>query len=155
MVGGMKRPLALVFALAACGPNYRYAYEGEGAFERCYALDYDNAAAPETRQQCWAAWLQSYSFGAGVDRRLHASFEERFGFPLVEAWAMTETGNGAVVIANHEPRHVGTNCFGRPMVSPALLSILKVLGRPYDQISNTTGTWVCAGKDGIIPSVST
>ena len=64
----MKRPLALVFALAACGPNYRYAYEGEGAFERCYALDYDNSAAPETRQQCWAAWLQSYSFGANVDR---------------------------------------------------------------------------------------
>ena len=43
----MKRPLAFVFALAACGPNYRYAYEGEGAFERCYALDYDNAAAPD------------------------------------------------------------------------------------------------------------
>ncbi len=55
-----------------------------------------------------------FGFGAGVDRRLHAAFEERFGFPLVEAWAMTETGNGAVVIANHEPRHVGTNCFGRP-----------------------------------------
>lgn len=64
----MKRSLALAFVLAACGPNYRYAYEGEGAFERCYALDYDNGAAPETRQQCWAAWLQSYSFGAGVDR---------------------------------------------------------------------------------------
>ena len=41
------------------------------------------------------------------------SFEERFGFPLLEAWAMTETGAGAVVIANHEPRHVGTSCFGR------------------------------------------
>jgi acyl-CoA synthetase (AMP-forming)/AMP-acid ligase II len=55
-----------------------------------------------------------FGFGAGVDRRLHAPFEERFGFPLVEAWAMTETGNGAVIIANHEPRHVGTNCFGLP-----------------------------------------
>jgi acyl-CoA synthetase (AMP-forming)/AMP-acid ligase II len=31
----------------------------------------------------------------------------------LEAWAMTETGAGAVVIANREPRHVGTNCFGR------------------------------------------
>jgi acyl-coenzyme A synthetase/AMP-(fatty) acid ligase len=40
-------------------------------------------------------------------------FEERFGFPLLEAWAMTETGAGAVVIANHEPRHVGQSCFGR------------------------------------------
>jgi len=68
MVGGMKRFAVLALTLAACGPNYRYAYEGEGAFERCYALDYDNGAAPETRQQCWSAWLQSYSFGAGVDR---------------------------------------------------------------------------------------
>jgi len=64
----MNRFLLLVLPIAACGANYRYAYEGEGAFERCYALDYDNGAAPETRQQCWSAWLQSYSFGAGVDR---------------------------------------------------------------------------------------
>ncbi len=55
-----------------------------------------------------------FGFGAGVDRRHHAAFEARFGFPLLEAWAMTETGAGAVVIANREPRHVGTNCFGHP-----------------------------------------
>jgi acyl-CoA synthetase (AMP-forming)/AMP-acid ligase II len=54
-----------------------------------------------------------FGFGAGVDRRQQAVFEERFGFPLLEAWAMTETGAGAVVIANHEPRHVGQSCFGR------------------------------------------
>ncbi len=53
-----------------------------------------------------------FGFGAGVDRTLHAPFEERFGFPLLEAWAMTETGSGGVVIANHEPRHVGSHCFG-------------------------------------------
>jgi len=53
-----------------------------------------------------------FGFGAGVDRSLHAAFEERFGFPLLEAWAMTETGAGAVVIANREPRQVGSNCFG-------------------------------------------
>lgn len=55
-----------------------------------------------------------FGFGAGVNPRHHAAFEERFGFPLLEAWAMTETGAGAVVIANHEPRHVGTSCFGVP-----------------------------------------
>jgi acyl-CoA synthetase (AMP-forming)/AMP-acid ligase II len=55
-----------------------------------------------------------FGFGAGVDKRLHAPFEARFGFPLLEAWAMTETGMGAVVIANREPRHAGTACFGRP-----------------------------------------
>lgn len=54
-----------------------------------------------------------FGFGAGVERGLHQPFEERFGFPLLEAWAMTETGAGAVVIANEEPRHIGTNCFGR------------------------------------------
>jgi hypothetical protein len=59
-----------------------------------------------------------FGFGAGVDRRHQASFEARFGFPLLEAWAMTETGAGAVVIAHHEPRHVGQSCFGR--AAPAL-----------------------------------
>lgn len=54
-----------------------------------------------------------FGFGAGVDRKLHAPFEARFGFPLLEAWAMTETGAGAVIIANQEPRHVGTSSFGR------------------------------------------
>jgi acyl-CoA synthetase (AMP-forming)/AMP-acid ligase II len=55
-----------------------------------------------------------FGFGAGVDGKLHAPFEQRFGFPLIEAWAMTETGAGAVIAANEEPRHVGTYCFGRP-----------------------------------------
>jgi acyl-CoA synthetase (AMP-forming)/AMP-acid ligase II len=54
-----------------------------------------------------------FGFGAGVNPRHHANFETRFGFPLLEAWAMTETGSGAVVIANHEPRYVGSACFGR------------------------------------------
>jgi acyl-CoA synthetase (AMP-forming)/AMP-acid ligase II len=55
-----------------------------------------------------------FGFGAGVDPALQAAFEERFGFPLIEAWAMTETGAGAVVVASRTPRHVGTRCFGRP-----------------------------------------
>ena len=55
-----------------------------------------------------------WGFGAGVDKKNHARFEERFGFPLTEAWAMTETGAAACVMANHEPRHIGRSCFGRP-----------------------------------------
>jgi acyl-CoA synthetase (AMP-forming)/AMP-acid ligase II len=54
-----------------------------------------------------------FGFGAGVSPRLHGSFEQRFGFPLLEAWAMTETGAGAVIIANREPRKVGSACFGK------------------------------------------
>ncbi|MEO7058064.1 MAG: AMP-binding protein [Caldimonas sp.] len=54
-----------------------------------------------------------FAIGAGVDRRDHAAFEERFGLPLLEAWSMTETGAAAGIVADREPRHVGTNCFGR------------------------------------------
>ena len=55
-----------------------------------------------------------FGFGAGVDPRHHAAFERRFGVPLIEAWAMTETGGGSWITANHEPRHVGERCFGKP-----------------------------------------
>jgi acyl-CoA synthetase (AMP-forming)/AMP-acid ligase II len=54
-----------------------------------------------------------FGFGAGVDPRHHAPFEARFGVPLIEAWAMTETGAGAWISANQEPRHVGQRCFGK------------------------------------------
>jgi acyl-CoA synthetase (AMP-forming)/AMP-acid ligase II len=54
-----------------------------------------------------------FAFGAGVDPRHQAAFEARFAVPLIEAWAMTETGAGAWITANHEPRHPGQRCFGR------------------------------------------
>ncbi len=54
-----------------------------------------------------------FGFGAGVDRRHQAVFEARFGFPLLEAWAMTETGAGGCIIANHAPRRLAAACFGR------------------------------------------
>jgi acyl-CoA synthetase (AMP-forming)/AMP-acid ligase II len=60
-----------------------------------------------------------FGFGAGVDPKHHAAFESRFGFPLIEAWAMTETGAGACVAASREPRRVGTRCFGKPPSSLA------------------------------------
>ena len=52
-------------------------------------------------------------FGAGFDPALHGPAEERFGFPFVEAWAMTETGGAGAIISSEEPRKVGTTCFGR------------------------------------------
>jgi len=55
-----------------------------------------------------------FGYGANANPRDHAAFEERFGFPLIEAWAMTETGGGALIAASREPRHVGTRCIGRP-----------------------------------------
>ncbi len=55
-----------------------------------------------------------FGFGAGVDPKIHEAFETRFDFPLIEAWAMTETGAGAVICANQEPREIGTSCLGKP-----------------------------------------
>lgn len=54
-----------------------------------------------------------FCFGPGSDPRHQAVFEQRFGFPLVEAWAMTETGAGGMTIADTEPRHVGERCIGK------------------------------------------
>ncbi|HEU4923481.1 MAG TPA: AMP-binding protein [Burkholderiales bacterium] len=62
-----------------------------------------------------------FGFGANANPKDHAAFEERFGFPLIEAWAMTETGGGAMITASREPRHVGTRCIGFP---PAALEVL-------------------------------
>jgi len=53
-----------------------------------------------------------FGLGAGVEPELHERFEERFGFPLVEVWGMTETGR---IYADHrEPRQPTTRAFGRP-----------------------------------------
>jgi acyl-CoA synthetase (AMP-forming)/AMP-acid ligase II len=68
--------------------------------------------APEAAQD--RAHSVRFGFGAGVDPKLHAAFETRFGFPLTEAWAMTETGAGAVICANRTPRRVGESCLGQP-----------------------------------------
>ncbi len=78
-------------------------------------------AAPESEED--RDHRVRFGFGAGVPRDLHIPFERRFGFPLVEAWAMTETGSGAVIAATHEPRNPGMNCIGRP---PAELEIRLV-----------------------------
>ena len=57
-----------------------------------------------------------FGLGSGVPPELHISFEERFGFPLIEGWAMTETGSGGVLMDCHEPRRRDTTCIGIPTV---------------------------------------
>lgn len=54
-----------------------------------------------------------FGFGAGVDPKLQAEFEARVGFPLIEAWAMTETGAGAVISNHTDDRLVGQSALGR------------------------------------------
>ena len=55
-----------------------------------------------------------WGFGAGVGAADHSVFEARFGFPLVEGWAMTETGAGAAIHASQGTRHIGTHYIGQP-----------------------------------------
>jgi crotonobetaine/carnitine-CoA ligase len=53
-----------------------------------------------------------FGLGAGVEPELHPAFEQRFGFPLIEVWGMTETGR--IYADSHEPRQITTRAFGRP-----------------------------------------
>jgi acyl-CoA synthetase (AMP-forming)/AMP-acid ligase II len=55
-----------------------------------------------------------FGIGAGIEPQLHSVFEERFGFPMIEVWGMTETGRITGDI--REPRMVGTRAFGRPFL---------------------------------------
>jgi len=52
-----------------------------------------------------------FGIGAGIEPQLHAPFEARFGFPMIELWGMTEMVR--VLADNFEPRQVGTRAFGR------------------------------------------
>lgn len=55
-----------------------------------------------------------FAFGAGVDPMHQPAFEKRFAIPLVEAWAMTETGGGATTSTAGGDRHVAQRCIGYP-----------------------------------------
>ncbi|KRC06280.1 long-chain fatty acid--CoA ligase [Hydrogenophaga sp. Root209] len=52
-----------------------------------------------------------FAIGAGVDPQRHAAFEQRFGYPLIEIWGMTEYVRA--IFDAEEPRQVGTRAIGR------------------------------------------
>jgi crotonobetaine/carnitine-CoA ligase len=52
-----------------------------------------------------------FALCAGVEPSQHVPFEQRFGFPLIEMWAMSETGR--MTTAHREPRFPGTRAIGR------------------------------------------
>ena len=66
---------------------------------------------PHERDHC-----VRFAIGAGVEPQRHKAFEERFGFPLIEIWGMTEMVRA--IIDNQLPREVGTHAFGR--VTPGI-----------------------------------
>lgn len=61
---------------------------------------------PGEREHC-----VRFGMGAGVEPHLHQAAEERFGFPLLELWGMTE--NVRIFVDSTPPRQVGTRAFGR------------------------------------------
>ena len=61
---------------------------------------------PHDRAHC-----VKFGAGAGIDPEHHILFEERFGFPLVEGWGMTEVA--MPVWASWEPRQINTRAMGR------------------------------------------
>ncbi|HXI78964.1 MAG TPA: AMP-binding protein [Steroidobacteraceae bacterium] len=88
-----------------------------------------------------------FGFGAGVDPRHQTAFESRFGVPLIEAWAMTETGAGAWITANREPRHPGQRCFGK---APPGLAYRIVDDEGADTLPGTAGE-LLVKRDGPEP----
>ncbi|MGV8937719.1 MAG: AMP-binding protein [Allorhizobium sp.] len=54
-----------------------------------------------------------FGLGGGVHPDHHATFEARFGVPLLEGWAMTESGGAGLLCTVEQPRHVGERCLGR------------------------------------------
>ncbi len=51
-----------------------------------------------------------FGIGAGIVPALHEKFENRFGFPLIEVWGMSEMG--IATAAYREPRHIDTRTIG-------------------------------------------
>lgn len=58
-----------------------------------------------------------FALAPGVDTNHRAAFEARYGIPIVEAWAMTETGGAAVTSTAGEGSAFGPRCIGRPVPS--------------------------------------
>jgi crotonobetaine/carnitine-CoA ligase len=52
-----------------------------------------------------------FALCAGIEPTHHEVFEQRYGIPVVEMWAMSETGR--LISDNHEPRSIHTRAFGR------------------------------------------
>lgn len=55
-----------------------------------------------------------FTFGPGVDARNKVDFEARFNLPIVEGWAMTETGGAGVTDTSGVAYDPGRRCIGRP-----------------------------------------
>ncbi|MCB1741273.1 MAG: AMP-binding protein [Gammaproteobacteria bacterium] len=80
-------------------------------------IHYLGVVAPLLLNQPRSKWETAHrvrlGVGAGIEPTLHAEFEARFGFPMIELWGMTEAVR--VLADSVPPRQVGTRAFGRPV----------------------------------------
>lgn len=86
-----------------------------------------------------------FGFGAGIDPKLHAPFEDRFGIPLCEGWAMTETGAGATISNQAYTRLIGQSSLG-PV--PAWLDVRLVDEQGADVPDGDPGELLVRRKHG-------
>ena len=78
-----------------------------------------------------------FAIGAGVDPQRHTEFEQRFGYPLIEIWGMTEMVRA--IFDADLPRQVGTRVIGR--VQPGM-QVRVVNDRDEDVPDGTPGEMV-------------
>jgi hypothetical protein len=71
-VGPLRFAYFLAFGAVACGPSFQAVYECDVHFEHCYALD-EGPASPESKEECWRAWLRGYTYGQSRDRVEYAA----------------------------------------------------------------------------------
>ncbi|WP_422049841.1 AMP-binding protein [Shimia sp.] len=80
------------------------------------AAHYLGIVIPALMNRAPEAWEKKhkvkFAVGAGVEPTLHRPFEERFGFPLIEVWGMTEMCR--LLGDYEEPRRIDTRAMGRP-----------------------------------------
>ena len=112
--------LAFVVFLAgvglACGPSFQVVYEGDSRFEHCYALDENPNVLMQQKSDCWADWIQHYTYGQTRDRVEFAAIRyraiQRAGtLPTDEAIMGAAPGEGTgLTLAAPAP----TNAFAAP-----------------------------------------
>jgi acyl-CoA synthetase (AMP-forming)/AMP-acid ligase II len=73
-----------------------------------------------------------FSLGPGVDAQHKIDFEARYNIPIVEAWAMTETGGRATTSTAADDYTPGMRCIGRPRAGMQFM-IVDDEGNEVDQ----------------------
>lgn len=58
----------VLLLVGGCAPSLRMVHQSNAYFERCHGADFDPTVRPDLRRQCWARWLQHYTYGQPPDR---------------------------------------------------------------------------------------